>query len=84
MTLFQIAPIQLEVLRRPPAFVVVPSVGEQNTADIHENAVIEELFSIMLLRRSGADQRDVQTYSQPGSIKNLSKTCWSLASLIRF
>jgi len=42
MPLFHLAPIQLELRRGSPAGVVIPSVGEQDTADIHKKAGIWE------------------------------------------
>ena len=38
MPLFHLGPIQLELRHGSPAGVVIPSVGEQDTTDIHKKA----------------------------------------------
>ncbi len=36
MPIFHLRPLQLEVLRRPSAGMMIPPVGEQDTADIQK------------------------------------------------
>jgi len=46
MPLLHFSPVQLEVLRRPPAGKMIPAVVEQNTANIQNNAVMVRFFSL--------------------------------------
>ena len=36
MPLLHLGPVQLKMFRRPPAGMMIPAVGEQDTADVHK------------------------------------------------
>src|ERR1017187_5271295 len=36
MPLFHLCPVQLKMFRRPPAGMMIPAIGEQDTADVHK------------------------------------------------
>jgi hypothetical protein len=47
MPILHLGPLQLEVRRRPFAGMMIPSVGEQYTADIQNTQVIAGAFFIV-------------------------------------
>ena len=36
MPFLHLGPVQFEVLRRPPARLMIPAISKQDTADVHE------------------------------------------------
>ena len=44
MALLHLDPVQFEVLRRPPARMMIPAIGEQDAADVHKQGGDRDAF----------------------------------------
>ena len=56
MPLFHLGPIQLELRHRSPAGVVIPSVGEQDAADIDKHTRDRRCFLHVACAKEAEDE----------------------------